>query len=179
MKKKYVIAAPSSTDYSPLFYKDNVGFKSEIPTIAMSMKKAKVFCKNSPLATWIIEYGTWTVFDSFKQYFASFDKFIEECKDCKFEVIETRPSIYTHSEIESAIPEEEFECGYVIRHYFGYFLCEMKSYDDNLYIIDNLPKSAIIFRTKKEAEFQAKVLQLKSNEKFSVVKVDLNTFFKR
>jgi hypothetical protein len=177
MKKKYVIAVPSSTDYSPLFYKDNVGFTSEIPTIAMSMKKAKVFCKNSPLATWIIEYGTWTVFDSFKQYFASFDKFIEECKDCKFEVIETRPSIYTPSEIESAIPEEEFECGYVIRHEFGSFICILNDVEGGIFAISNLPKSAIIFRTKKEAEFQAKVLQLKSNEKFSVVKVDLNTFF--
>lgn len=183
MKKKYAIVTPNenndhvASDY--VFYNKAVeNFTESNPNKPLSLKKAIKICKESKLSTWIIEYR----FPQLKNIIESspcFDSLIENCKACGLEVIETRPSIYTPSETAPAIPEEEVEYGYIVRHYLGCFLCEMRSYEDGLYFIGNLPNSAIIFRKKKEAEFQAKILKLKCNENFSVEKIDLNTFFKK
>ena len=178
MKKKYVVAAPDN-NYNPLFYKEGIGFTEGLPSNPVSMEKAIRICKNSPLSIWIIEFRYPEIGNIVASRPFEFKDFIDNCKTSNLEVIETRPSIYASSETEPAIPEKEVEFGYVIKYNAIYFLCEIKTYNDGLYTVNNISKSAIIFRKKKEAEFQAKVLKLKCNENFSVEKVNLNTFFKQ
>lgn len=187
MKKKYIIAIPSNIDYNVLVYnKDNCFFTEGMPTTGMSMKKAVRFCKNSPLAVWIVEYE----FPKLKNIIESshiFENFIENCKKCGLEVIETRPSIYSPamvsgivSEKESVIiydykkiVEKEMKYGYVIKNDFGNFVNYILSEDDGFYT-SNPIRDALIFRKKEEAEFQAKVLGLKTNEILTVQKINLN-----
>jgi hypothetical protein len=180
MKKKYVIAAPDQ-NYNPLFYTETIGFLNDVPKIPMSMKKAIVICKNSPLSTWIIEYEFPKLKNIAESFIHTFEDFIKSCKGFGLEVIETRPSIYTASEIESAIPEEQVEYGYIIKKKeTGSLLYSIRTYGEGLYGVGNQPESTIIFRAMKEAEFQAKILNYKCKEDyFFVEKVDLNTFFKK
>lgn len=184
MKKKYVIASPGDNDDD---YRTNIIFydlqtesfsdDSCVPD-SVSLKKAIKICKKTLKSTWIIEHQ----FPKLKNIIestGSFENFIENCKKCELEVIETRPSIYAPSETAAAVPQEkEEEFGYVIQSELGYFVRIMSTIEEGIYATSNLPKSATIFRTVKEAEFQAKVLKLKCNEDFLVEKIDLNTFFK-
>lgn len=173
MKKKYVIAAPN-TNYNVVFYKEEIGFTEDVPLIPMSMKKAMRICKNSPLSTWIIEYGLPEFKSAAETYLYTFENFIEYCKNTvELEVIETRPSIYTPSEIAAAIPKKKEECGYVIKNDFDSFVNYILSQDDGFYTTNPI-HDALIFRKKEEAEFQAKVLGLKTNEILTVQKINLN-----
>lgn len=180
MKKKYVVVTPNenndhvASDY--VFYNKAVeNFTGCEPVKPLSLKKAIKICKESKLSTWIIEYR----FPQLKNIIESspcFDSLIENCEVCGLEVIETRPSIYTPSETAPAIPEEEVEYAFVIKNDFGNFVNSIHSEEGCYYTTRNLRNDAKSFRTKKEAEFQAKVLGIKTNEKFFVHKINITDF---
>lgn len=186
MQKRYAIFTTTGTrfDSGVVFY--SLSFEQFINCSSLvdsvTLEEAIDICKSTQISTWIVEQKYPILKELIQSHRRCFNDFIDNCKKSGLELIETRPSIFSTSIVEPKVEIEttKKEYGYIIkRDCDNAYVCGPNSIKNSYYINHSINSKGIVYyRTRKEANFQCKIMKLKYHREYSVVKIDLNEHFK-